>query len=186
MRRISLDHRQIEPTTEDARSSGHPSRGAVRQSRQKQRESLAPKPAAQASSLLAGVEERFDAENASDFCMDECEAETADNIPASDTPAYCVQISPDAEQSNAECSPEPEPEPKQSTVSKKKPATGGSKARRRMREDIDTNGIERVLEQAASRMTRSMARMAGGVQPPRRYFGEGVSTSQILRTKHEQ
>ncbi|KAJ2579434.1 hypothetical protein GGH95_003108, partial [Coemansia sp. RSA 1836] len=33
---------------------------------------------------------------------------------------------------------------------------------------------------APSRFTRSMARKIGGIQPPRRYFGEGVSESQIL------
>ncbi|KAJ2745842.1 hypothetical protein GGI20_001843 [Coemansia sp. BCRC 34301] len=36
------------------------------------------------------------------------------------------------------------------------------------------------LEGAPSRFTRSMARKIGGIQPPRRYFGEGVSESQIL------
>ncbi|KAJ2487632.1 hypothetical protein IWW37_005172 [Coemansia sp. RSA 2050] len=33
---------------------------------------------------------------------------------------------------------------------------------------------------APARFTRSMARKIGGVQPPRRHFGEGVSESQIL------
>ncbi|KAJ2908718.1 hypothetical protein GGI21_002605 [Coemansia aciculifera] len=35
-------------------------------------------------------------------------------------------------------------------------------------------------KEAPTRFTRSMARKIGGVQPPRRYFGEGVSESQIL------
>ncbi|KAJ2756704.1 hypothetical protein GGI19_000639 [Coemansia pectinata] len=33
---------------------------------------------------------------------------------------------------------------------------------------------------APTRFTRSMARKIGGIQPPRRHFGEGVSESQIL------
>ncbi|KAJ2413932.1 hypothetical protein GGI10_002735 [Coemansia sp. RSA 2530] len=33
---------------------------------------------------------------------------------------------------------------------------------------------------APTRFTRSMARKIGGVKPPRRHFGEGVSESQIL------
>ncbi|KAJ2303020.1 hypothetical protein IWW55_003137 [Coemansia sp. RSA 2706] len=52
--------------------------------------------------------------------------------------------------------------------------------RRRPREDIDTAGIEQVAQEVPARMTRSMARKTG-VQHPRRFFGEGVSTSQILR-----
>ncbi|KAI9467691.1 hypothetical protein LPJ78_004130 [Coemansia sp. RSA 989] len=50
----------------------------------------------------------------------------------------------------------------------------------RTREGIDITGIEQVIEQVPERMTRSMARKIG-VQHPRRHFGEGVSTSQILR-----
>ncbi|KAJ2459373.1 hypothetical protein GGF42_001500 [Coemansia sp. RSA 2424] len=45
-----------------------------------------------------------------------------------------------------------------------------------------TNPVAAVDETkgAPSRFTRSMARKIGGIQPPRRYFGEGVSESQIL------
>ncbi|KAJ2558477.1 hypothetical protein EV175_000771 [Coemansia sp. RSA 1933] len=51
---------------------------------------------------------------------------------------------------------------------------------RQRRKDIDSTGIEAVLQDVPKRMTRSMAKKIG-VQPPRRYFGEGVSASQILR-----
>ncbi|KAJ2804994.1 hypothetical protein H4R20_002278 [Coemansia guatemalensis] len=57
-------------------------------------------------------------------------------------------------------------------------STAGSA--RRQREDINTEDIEQVVQDAPTRMTRSMARKLG-VQRPRRHFGEGVSTSQILR-----
>ncbi|KAI7820910.1 hypothetical protein BX661DRAFT_207732 [Kickxella alabastrina] len=63
--------------------------------------------------------------------------------------------------------------------SSKKPP--GAKTRRQSRENIDISSIDHVLQGLSKRMTRSMAREVGGVQPPRRYFGEGVSTSQILR-----
>ncbi|KAJ1663588.1 hypothetical protein EV178_004852 [Coemansia sp. RSA 1646] len=51
---------------------------------------------------------------------------------------------------------------------------------RHRREDADSKDLETVLQEVPKRMTRSMAKKIG-VQTPRRYFGEGVSTSQILR-----
>ncbi|KAJ2077033.1 hypothetical protein H4R24_005366 [Coemansia sp. RSA 988] len=58
-----------------------------------------------------------------------------------------------------------------------KPVVGRA---RRQRENINTKDIELVAQEAPARMTRSMARKLD-VQRPRRHFGEGVSTSQILR-----
>ncbi|KAI8323459.1 hypothetical protein GQ54DRAFT_303379 [Martensiomyces pterosporus] len=61
-------------------------------------------------------------------------------------------------------------------------AAAGSNARRqkRTKENINAKEIEQVLGEAPVRMTRSMARKTG-VQPTRRYYGEGVSASQIIR-----
>ncbi|KAJ2818820.1 hypothetical protein IWW50_005679 [Coemansia erecta] len=53
-----------------------------------------------------------------------------------------------------------------------------SAQRRQPRGRIDT--AERAVQDMPERMTRSMARKVG-VQQPRRFFGEGVSASQILR-----
>ncbi|KAJ2705896.1 hypothetical protein FB645_002080 [Coemansia sp. IMI 203386] len=97
----------------------------------------------------------------------------------------------DEDNANIDAAPEPEPEPglllqpeplmPPGRTRGRKPVAAASKSGRRLREDIDTSNIDAVLQQVPARMTRSMAKRAGGVQAPRRYFGEGVSTSQILR-----
>ncbi|KAJ2774781.1 hypothetical protein IWQ56_000425 [Coemansia nantahalensis] len=67
-----------------------------------------------------------------------------------------------------------------SEVERHEPAAKSRRAAQRPREGIIADGIEQVVQEVPERMTRSMARRMG-VQAPRRYFGEGVSTSQILR-----
>ncbi|KAJ1986830.1 hypothetical protein GGI26_006267 [Coemansia sp. RSA 1358] len=66
-----------------------------------------------------------------------------------------------------------------------KPVERQKQNRQRQRENIDIIGIDKVLNEVPERMTRSMARKIG-VQAPRRYFGEGVSTSQILRPSNDR
>ncbi|KAJ1782605.1 hypothetical protein LPJ59_006769, partial [Coemansia sp. RSA 2399] len=61
-----------------------------------------------------------------------------------------------------------------------KPQGRQHRKQRHQREKVDSKDIEAVLQEVPKRMTRSMAKQIG-VQAPRRYFGEGVSASQILR-----
>ncbi|KAJ2451342.1 hypothetical protein EV183_003670 [Coemansia sp. RSA 2336] len=94
-------------------------------------------------------------------------------------------IDSDDQPEPASIDPNEEPEPTDSDKPQTKPQRRGRRTkpkstRARARKDIDTTGIEQVIEHVPERMTRSMARKLG-VQRPRRHFGEGVSTSQILR-----
>ncbi|KAJ1880223.1 hypothetical protein LPJ57_002381 [Coemansia sp. RSA 486] len=101
----------------------------------------------------------------------------------------------DEDNANIDAAPEPESEPglllqpepliQPGRTRGRKPVAAASKSGRRLREDIDASNIDAVLQQVPARMTRSMAKRAGGVQAPRRYFGEGVSTSQILRLNND-
>ncbi|KAJ2523362.1 hypothetical protein GGI11_001483, partial [Coemansia sp. RSA 2049] len=67
-----------------------------------------------------------------------------------------------------------------SSLKAEKSEKSRKRQQRPRKKDIDVKNIESVLQEAPTRMTRSMAKKIG-VEAPRRYFGEGVSTSQILR-----
>ncbi|PIA14863.1 hypothetical protein COEREDRAFT_9937 [Coemansia reversa NRRL 1564] len=79
--------------------------------------------------------------------------------------------------------PRPRPAKTERRRPENKPAVGSA---RRQREGINVKDIEQVAQDASTRMTRSMARKLGGVQRPRRHFGEGVSATQILRPAGRQ
>ncbi|KAJ1876626.1 hypothetical protein H4R99_002127 [Coemansia sp. RSA 1722] len=143
-------------------------------------EHLLPKPAIRLSSSL----------NAITLMQEEQPAGETEVFRATQPDEFAVEtgVSPmdedeDEDNANIDAAPEPEPEPliQPGRTRGRKPVAAAPKSGRRLREDIDASNIDAVLQQVPARMTRSMAKRAGGVQAPRRYFGEGVSTSQILR-----
>ncbi|KAJ2119364.1 hypothetical protein IW147_005944 [Coemansia sp. RSA 720] len=83
------------------------------------------------------------------------------------------------QESEPELEPESEPEPEAQSESEPEPEPTANRRNKPSTLQKQHTTDQSVLDMPG-RMTRSMARKAG-VQHPRRYFGEGVSASQILR-----
>ncbi|KAJ2714536.1 hypothetical protein H4R19_001673 [Coemansia spiralis] len=123
----------------------------------------------------------LDEASSDDKAPDIDEASSDNNAPDAD------ETSSDDERSGVSRSPSAAA-PAQESVRSSRPsvraAGADAKTKRvtqRARESIVADGIEQSLP---GRMTRSMARQLG-VTAPKRYFGEGVSSSQILRPSQD-
>ncbi|KAJ2781645.1 hypothetical protein H4R18_002747 [Coemansia javaensis] len=102
-----------------------------------------------------------------------------DNDQASAAPGTEAPDSGDAEAAAAAAPSGGKGEAKQKGARRRQQQQQQQQQQRRRRAGISTDEIEQVVRDMPPRMTRSMARKVG-VQKPRRHFGEGVTTTQIL------